>query len=126
MRDAAAASENGPRWSPALTPSGPWGLWFEQGVTASFAEYDAVASEASRLILEAFSARQLGLPSGGPKSADMLYEPATLAEDFAGLTLLENHALGVVLHEGSFHAGPANVVRLLATRDSTSELDYSI
>jgi len=78
------------------------------------------------LMLEAFSPRQLGLPSGGPKSAEMLYEPAALAADFAGLTLLENHALGVVLHEGSFHAGPANVVRLLATRDSTSELDYSI
>lgn len=78
------------------------------------------------LILEAFSPRQLGLPSGGPKSADMLYEPAALAADFAGLNILENHALGVVLHEGSFHAGPANVVRLLGVRDSNSELDYSI
>ena len=74
------------------------------------------------LILEAFSPRQLGLPSGGPKSAEMLCEPATLAEDFAGLNILENHALGVVLHEGSFHAGPANVVRLRATRDSNPDL----
>jgi len=79
-----------------------------------------------RLILEAFSARQLGLPSGGPKSAEMLYEPATLAADFAGLSLLENHALGVVLHEGSFHAGPANVVRLLGVRASSPELTYCI
>ena len=78
------------------------------------------------LIVEAFSPRQLGLPSGGPRTAEMLYEPATLAEDFTGLTLLENHALGVVLHEGSFHAGPANVVRLLATRDSNPELTYCI
>ena len=56
----------------------------------------------------------------------MLYQPATLAEDFAGLALLENYELGVVLHEGCYHAGPANVVRLLATRDSTAELTYSI
>ena len=78
------------------------------------------------LIVEAFSPRQLGLPSGGPRTVEMLYEPATLAEDFAGLSILENHALGVVLHEGSFHAGPANVVRLLATRDSNPELTYCI
>lgn len=78
------------------------------------------------LLLEAFSPRQLGLPSGGPKSAELLYEPATLATDFAGLTLLENHELGVVLHEGSFHAGPANVVRLLATRPSTPESTNSL
>ena len=56
----------------------------------------------------------------------MLYQPALLAEDFAGLTLLENYELGVVLHEGSFHAGPANVVRLMATRTSNPELNYSI
>jgi SAM-dependent methyltransferase len=66
------------------------------------------------LILEAFSPRQLGLPSGGPKSAELLYEPAELAQDFAGLQLLENQELGVVLREGTFHAGPAQVVRLLA------------
>ena len=78
------------------------------------------------LIVEAFSPRQLGLLSGGPRTVEMLYEPATLAEDFAGLSILENHALGVVLHEGSFHAGPANVVRLLATRDSNPELTYCI
>ena len=82
------------------------------------------------VLLEAFSPRQLGLSSGGPRTAEMLYEPAMLAEDFAGLTLLENHALGVVLHEGSFHAGPANVVRVLAVRpdsaNSSTELTYSI
>ena len=88
----------------------------------------AAASLASggHLILEAFSPHQLGLPSGGPRTAEMLYQPATLADDFAGLTLLENYELGVVLHEGGCHAGPANVVRLLATRDSNPELTYCI
>ena len=78
------------------------------------------------LILEAFSPHQLGLPSGGPRVAEMLYEPATLTADFAGLMLLENQALGVVLHEGSFHTGPASVVRLLATRTANLEINYSI
>ena len=78
------------------------------------------------LLLEAFGPRQLGLPSGGPKSAELLYEPAMLAGDFAGLTLLENHEVGVVLHEGRCHAGPASVVRLRATRISNPELNYSI
>lgn len=68
------------------------------------------------LLLEAFSPRQRGLPSGGPKSAELLYEPADLVQDFAGLQLLENQEARVVLHEGAFHAGPAHVVRLLATR----------
>jgi 2-polyprenyl-3-methyl-5-hydroxy-6-metoxy-1,4-benzoquinol methylase len=70
------------------------------------------------LILEAFNPRQLGLSSGGPRTAELLYEPATLARDFTGLTLLENHEAMLVLHEGSFHAGPAQVVRLLARRST--------
>ena len=82
------------------------------------------------LMLEAFGPRQLGLSSGGPRAAELLYDPGLLATDFAGLTLLENHELGVVLDEGSFHAGPASVVRLLARRPSHSnpspELIYSI
>ncbi len=86
----------------------------------------ACLAPGGHLILEAFSVRQLGLPSGGPRTAEMLYEPATLAADFAGLSILENHELGVVLHEGSFHAGPANVVRLLATRHSNDQTNSSL
>ena len=72
------------------------------------------------LILEGFSLRQLGLPSGGPRTPEMLYEPATLAADFVGLRLLENQELAVELREGHFHTGPAHVVRLLAVRPLTS------
>ena len=72
------------------------------------------------LILEGFTPRQLGLPSGGPKDPAMLYEPADLATDFAALQLLENQELGIVLHEGTFHEGPAQVVRLLARRPPTA------
>ncbi|AWM31613.1 class I SAM-dependent methyltransferase [Hymenobacter nivis] len=82
------------------------------------------------LFLETFSPQQLGLPSGGPRVAGIRYEPAALAGDFAGLALLENQTLGVMLREGSFHAGPASVVRLLATRpasrEALTESDYPI
>ncbi|WP_216726958.1 class I SAM-dependent methyltransferase [Hymenobacter siberiensis] len=92
----------------------------------------AVASLApgGHLLLEAFNPRQLGLSSGGPREAELLYEPAQLTADFAGLTLLENYEATVVLREGSFHAGPAQVVRLLARcptlATSSTELTYSI
>ena len=76
----------------------------------------ACLAPGGHLILEAFSPAQLGLRSGGPRTAELLYQPAELARDFASLQLLENHEAAVVLHEGSFHAGPAQVVRLLATR----------
>ncbi|TDN38836.1 class I SAM-dependent methyltransferase [Hymenobacter sp. UV11] len=79
----------------------------------------ASLAPSGHLVLEAFSPRQLGLASGGPRAAELLYEPALLAPDFAGLTLLENEELRVVLHEGSFHAGPASVVRLLARRPAS-------
>ena len=50
-----------------------------------------------RLLLDAFNPRQLGLSSGGPREAELLYEPAQLAADFTGLTLLENHEARVTL-----------------------------
>lgn len=74
------------------------------------------------LLLEAFSPRQLGLASGGPREAELLYEPAALAQDFAALHLLENREVNVVLHEGAYHTGPAAVVLLLATRPHLSSL----
>ena len=74
------------------------------------------------LLLEAFSPRQLGLASGGPREAELLYEPAALTQDFAALHLLENREVNVVLHEGAYHTGPAAVVHLLATRPHLSSL----
>lgn len=63
------------------------------------------------VILEAFTPRQLGRPSGGPPVTEMLYEPAQLRSDFPALlweTLCEQE---VVLDEGRLHRGPAVVVR---------------
>lgn len=76
----------------------------------------ACLAPGGHLILEAFTPRQLGLPSGGPRDPALLCEPAELATEFPGLQLLENQEQRIVLHEGSFHEGAAQVVRLLARR----------
>jgi len=70
------------------------------------------------LILEAFNPMQLGLSSGGPKEPAMLYSPEILQQDFPKtdweIKILEN--LETTLHEGPFHEGKAQVVRLLAVK----------
>ena len=69
------------------------------------------------LILEAFHVKQLGRPSGGPKDPGMLYEPAVLQRDFAGLTALELLEGIVLLDEGAKHQGEGYVVRFVGRRD---------
>lgn len=67
-------------------------------------------------VLEGFSPRQreLGLTSGGPHDATLLFEPAVLAEDFAGgpVEVLELRELALNLELGR-HRGEARIVRLL-------------
>jgi SAM-dependent methyltransferase len=67
------------------------------------------------LILEAFRPEQLELQkmhrSGGPKTADMLYSKAKLAEDFTGLSILHLEEAVVELAEGHRHSGRAAIIR---------------
>jgi 2-polyprenyl-3-methyl-5-hydroxy-6-metoxy-1,4-benzoquinol methylase len=68
------------------------------------------------LVLEAFTPRQLGFESGGPKHAEMLYEPATLRADFPAIAweILDEREL--VLEEGVLHQGRAAVVQGMGRR----------
>ena len=59
---------------------------------------------------------QLGLPSGGPKDEAMLFTPAMLAADFAGLEILKNETASVVLDEGPYHQGPAHIIQFIAQK----------
>ncbi len=68
------------------------------------------------VILESFTPRQLAFSSGGPRQLDMLYEPATIAGDFPGVTwatLAEGEA---VLDEGPLHQGRAALLRGLGRK----------
>ncbi len=72
------------------------------------------------LILEAFRPEQLELQkthgSGGPKTADMLYSKAKLAEDFAGAETLLLEEATVELDEGHRHKGLAAVIRAVVKK----------
>lgn len=67
-------------------------------------------------LVEAFRKGQAGGTSGGPRTAPLLYDAASLAEDFAGLQTLELLEGTVLLAEGTKHRGPAEVVRFLGRR----------
>jgi len=64
-----------------------------------------------RVILEAFHTSQLGNHSGGPQSLEMLFSKEILEEDFGSLEVDFMEVTRVVLEEGLFHGGPANVIR---------------
>jgi 2-polyprenyl-3-methyl-5-hydroxy-6-metoxy-1,4-benzoquinol methylase len=69
------------------------------------------------MLLEAFHPRQLGLPSGGPRQADMLYTLADLQGDFGDLLAQEwGEEAEVALDEGPGHQGMAQVTRYLGRR----------
>jgi SAM-dependent methyltransferase len=72
------------------------------------------------LILEAFRPEQLELQkmyrSGGPKTADMLYSKAKLAEDFAQHSILHLEEAVVELAEGRRHSGKAAVIRAVVRK----------
>lgn len=73
---------------------------------------DALKSGAV-LIVEAFAKEQLAYGTGGPKSEDMLYDMATLKEDFHGMEILAAERVDTELAEGPYHSGRSAVIRLL-------------
>lgn len=67
-------------------------------------------------LVESFQKRQAGGRSGGPGTAPLLYDAASLSDDFAALETLELLEGTVLLAEGVKHRGPAQVVRYLGRR----------
>lgn len=68
------------------------------------------------LVMEVFHPDQLGRGSGGPPVREMLYDAATLAEDFKGMEILLLEEVETELDEGALHRGAASVTRLVARR----------
>jgi SAM-dependent methyltransferase len=68
------------------------------------------------LILEAFHPHQVGRHSGGPQTADMLYDAALIRRDFADLEVLELLEGVVLLDEGPKHQGEGMVVRFVGRK----------
>jgi ubiquinone/menaquinone biosynthesis C-methylase UbiE len=63
------------------------------------------------LIMEAFSKKQILNSSGGPKDENMLFTTDMMKQDFATLGILELCDAELVLNEGTFHRGKADVIR---------------
>lgn len=70
------------------------------------------------LLLEAFSKEQINNQSGGPKELHLLYSLEELLDDFDGLRIGLCKSEDVFLDEGSFHAGIADVVRIVAKKNA--------
>ena len=68
------------------------------------------------LILEAFHFSQLGRSSGGPPVRELLYDKEIIGRDFSDLDEQAMQELEVELEEGSFHRGPARVLRYVGKK----------
>jgi len=68
------------------------------------------------LILEAFDVEQINYASGGPNRLELLYSAEMLEEDFVDAEMLLLERAQVVLDEGLYHQGMAEVVRMVALR----------
>jgi SAM-dependent methyltransferase len=67
-------------------------------------------------VLEAYTPRQLAFDTGGPKNADLLYEPEALKAELSGLTIERCVELERDVTEGDWHRGKSAVVQVLARR----------
>jgi 2-polyprenyl-3-methyl-5-hydroxy-6-metoxy-1,4-benzoquinol methylase len=67
-------------------------------------------------VLEAYTPRQLTFKTGGPPTAELLMELATLQQELAGLTFSHAVELERVIQEGQFHQGQSAVVQVLALK----------
>lgn len=68
------------------------------------------------VILEAFNPEQINNTSGGPKDASMLYTEEMLNSDFNGLQTQISRTETIVLDEGAYHQGKADVIRYVGIK----------
>lgn len=69
-----------------------------------------------KIILEAFSKKQINNNSGGPKNIEMLFSVDELKEDFLSLNKISIAEAEIDLNESNFHNGKANVIRLVGQK----------
>jgi len=69
-----------------------------------------------KVILETFCPEQLKNSSGGPKDINMLYTKELLSTDFKDLSIELLDYVQIELNEGKYHEGPADVIRMIATK----------
>lgn len=68
------------------------------------------------LVLEAFAREQIHNTSGGPKDPVLLYDAPTICSDFPFLHLLSCGQKTILLTEGPFHQGKADVLQMIGQK----------
>lgn len=68
------------------------------------------------MVLEAFAKEQIHNSSGGPKDPGLLYDAPTICTDFPFLHLLSCGQKTILLAEGSFHHGKADVLQMIGQK----------
>ena len=68
------------------------------------------------VIFEAFAKAQLGNPSGGPKSVEMLFSIDEIKEEFKELKFEILKEETIELSEGNRHKGKAEVIRFVGIK----------
>jgi len=68
------------------------------------------------LVLEAYTPKQVGRGTGGPRDPDMLVTLAGLTEELAGLDFVLARELDREVREGAYHTGVASVVQVVGLR----------
>ncbi len=71
-----------------------------------------------KIIIQAFSKKQIDYNSGGPKDIELLYSMDELADDFKGTEIISLIEKEVLLNEGSYHEGDAWVLEMIARKRS--------
>jgi SAM-dependent methyltransferase len=69
-----------------------------------------------RVILEAFHVSQLGNNTGGPGIPELLFTEEIIRSDFARLEPISLEQDRVILEEGAFHRGEAEVIRFVGRK----------
>jgi SAM-dependent methyltransferase len=67
-------------------------------------------------VLEAYTPRQLAFDTGGPKNAELFYEPSALRTELSGLSLERCDELERDVTEGDWHRGHSAVVQVFGQR----------
>lgn len=68
------------------------------------------------LIVEAFSKKQFGQITGGPRNYDLLYDREILMRDFHSLEINDIYETEQFLKEGNYHNGKSCQIRMIARK----------
>ncbi|MEQ8218535.1 MAG: methyltransferase domain-containing protein [Arenibacter sp.] len=79
-----------------------------------------------KVFFEAFAKEQLKNSSGGPKTKEMLFSVEEIQAEFLGLKFEFLEQRTILLDEGEYHKGEAEVIRFVATKNEQKQLQPNV